>query len=61
LRHGTSITLLFASVWIWHRRLARRTRHEHFRSKPYHRMTQGTIKRWHLSLKSRILLYMEVT
>ncbi|HML45039.1 MAG TPA: IS3 family transposase [Hyphomicrobium zavarzinii] len=28
----------------------------HTRSKPYHPMTQGKIERWHLSLKSRILL-----
>src|SRR4030088_1250239 len=26
------------------------------RGKPYHSMTQGKIERWHLSLKSRILL-----
>lgn len=26
------------------------------RGKPYHPMTQGKIERWHLSLKSRILL-----
>ena len=29
---------------------------EHTRGKPYHPMTQGKIERWHLSLKSRILL-----
>jgi transposase InsO family protein len=29
---------------------------KHTRSKPYHPMTQGKIERWHLSLKSRILL-----
>ncbi len=28
----------------------------HTRGKPYHPMTQGKIERWHLSLKSRILL-----
>jgi putative transposase len=28
----------------------------HSRGKPYHPMTQGKIERWHLSLKSRILL-----
>jgi transposase InsO family protein len=28
----------------------------HIRGKPYHPMTQGKIERWHLSLKSRILL-----
>src|SRR4029078_2527222 len=28
----------------------------HPRGKPYHPMTQGKIERWHLSLKSRILL-----
>jgi len=28
----------------------------HARGKPYHPMTQGKIERWHLSLKSRILL-----
>jgi putative transposase len=28
----------------------------HTRSKPYHPMTQGKIERWHLSLKSCILL-----
>ena len=28
----------------------------HTRGKPYHSMTQGKIERWHLSLKSRILL-----
>lgn len=28
----------------------------HTRDKPYHPMTQGKIERWHLSLKSRILL-----
>jgi putative transposase len=28
----------------------------HTRGKPYHQMTQGKIERWHLSLKSRILL-----
>lgn len=29
---------------------------KHTRGKPYHPMTQGKIERWHLSLKSRILL-----
>jgi transposase InsO family protein len=29
---------------------------QHTRGKPYHPMTQGKIERWHLSLKSRILL-----
>jgi transposase InsO family protein len=29
---------------------------KHARGKPYHPMTQGKIERWHLSLKSRILL-----
>ena len=29
---------------------------KHTRGKPYHPMPQGKIKRWHLSLKSRILL-----
>ena len=29
---------------------------KHTRGKPYHPMTQAKIKRWHLSLKSRILL-----
>lgn len=29
---------------------------KHTRGKPYHPMTQGQIERWHLSLKSRILL-----
>lgn len=29
---------------------------KHTRWKPYHPMTQGKIERWHLSLKSRILL-----
>ena len=28
----------------------------HTRGKPYHPMTQGKIERWHLSLKSRLLL-----
>jgi putative transposase len=28
----------------------------HTRGKPYHPMTQGKIERWHLSLKSRIVL-----
>ena len=28
----------------------------HTRGRPYHPMTQGKIERWHLSLKSRILL-----
>jgi putative transposase len=28
----------------------------HTRGKPYHPMTQGKIERWHLSLKSRIML-----
>jgi len=28
----------------------------HIRGKPYHPMTQGKIERWHLSLKSKILL-----
>jgi transposase InsO family protein len=28
----------------------------HTRGKPYHPMTQGKIERWHLSLKSRMLL-----
>ena len=28
----------------------------HTRGKPYHPMTQGKLERWHLSLKSRILL-----
>jgi putative transposase len=29
---------------------------KHTRGRPYHPMTQGKIERWHLSLKSRILL-----
>jgi transposase InsO family protein len=29
---------------------------KHTRGKPYHPMTQGKIERWHLSLKSRVLL-----
>ena len=29
---------------------------KHTRGKPYHPMTQGKIERWHLSLKSRIML-----
>ncbi len=29
---------------------------KHTRGKPYHPMTQGKIERWHLLLKSRILL-----
>jgi hypothetical protein len=29
---------------------------KHTRGKPYHPMTQGKSERWHLSLKSRILL-----
>jgi transposase InsO family protein len=29
---------------------------KHTRGKPYHPMTQGKIERWHLSLKSRLLL-----
>ena len=29
---------------------------KHTRGKPYHPMTQGKIERWHLSLKSRMLL-----
>ena len=29
---------------------------KHTRGKPYHPMTQGKIERWHLSLKSHILL-----
>lgn len=29
---------------------------KHTRGKPYHPMTQGKIERWHLALKSRILL-----
>jgi putative transposase len=29
---------------------------KHVRGAPYHPMTQGKIERWHLSLKSRILL-----
>jgi putative transposase len=28
----------------------------HTRGRPYHPMTQGKIERWHLSLKSRVLL-----
>ena len=29
---------------------------DHVRGAPYHPMTQGKIERWHLSLKSRLLL-----
>jgi transposase InsO family protein len=29
---------------------------KHTRGRPYHPLTQGKIERWHLSLKSRILL-----
>ena len=29
---------------------------EHVRGAPYHPMTQGTIERWHQTLKNRILL-----
>ena len=29
---------------------------KHTRGKPYHPMTQGKIERWHLSMKSKILL-----
>ena len=37
-------------------RMAREQGMRHTRGKPYHPMTQGKIERWHLSLKSRILL-----
>ena len=48
--NGPSYIASDLSEWLCERDM------KHTRGKPYHPMTQGKIERWHLSLKSRILL-----
>ena len=48
--NGPSYIASDLSKWLAERNM------KHTRGKPYHPMTQGKIERWHLSLKSRILL-----